>query len=216
MRVDKLKLKATGDLQELEQARATLIQLYQERALEQEEIHRLSELSQDGQQQLGATRNRITELEESQDHVREQNVQECQQKLHLAGQRITKLEGQVAIQRQRLGQHYQEVAHLERELATYREIVDLSDRARLEQQLYDIGEQIGYRQFIPGERSLAVGHGVEYWRAFAENASDEELAQAIVRVRYFAQNLIEVSAQAEVQRLKGRIRELERHLAQST
>jgi hypothetical protein len=76
-----------------------------------------------------------------------------------------------------------------------------------------VGEHIGYSQFIPADHLLAVGHGVEYWRAFAENASDEELAQAIVRVRHYAGNLLAGDAQAEVQRLRGRIRELERQLA---
>ncbi|MEO8972732.1 MAG: hypothetical protein ABI406_14165 [Ktedonobacteraceae bacterium] len=106
------------------------------------------------------------------------------------------------------------IAELEQQLAAYRQIVDLSDRVRLERQLYDIGEQIGYRQFIPADHLLAIGHGVEYWRAFAESASDEELAQAIVRVRHYAENLLAVDATSEVQRLKGRIRELERQLAQ--
>ena len=130
-RVDKVKLKAAGDLQKVEQARADIRRLYQ------------------------AT-----------------------------------------------------IAHLEQELATYRQMVDLSDRARLERQLYDIGEQIGYRQFIPADHLLAVGHGEEFWRAFVLTASDEELAMAVVRVKYYAQNLIEVSAQAEVHRLRSRLREL--------
>lgn len=121
-----------------------------------------------------------------------------------------KLEGQVAVQRERLGQYYQHVTQLEQELATYRELVDLSDRTRLERQLYDIGSQIGYRQFVPADHLLAVGHGEEFWRAFVLTASDEELATAIVRVKYYAQNLIAIDAQAEVQRLRSRIRELER------
>ncbi len=91
-------------------------------------------------------------------------------------------------------------------------MVDFSDRTRLERQFYAVGEQIGYRQFIPADHLFAVGHGVAYWRAFAENASDEELAQAIVRVRRYTENVLMVDAQAEVQRLKGRIRELEYQL----
>ncbi|HVB20663.1 MAG TPA: hypothetical protein VNG51_01780 [Ktedonobacteraceae bacterium] len=161
-------------------------------------------------QKVWELQKRARELEDSRGHVSEQNVQECQQKLTQAGQRIGKLEGQVAIQRQRLGQYYQHVAQLEQELARYREMVEISDRARLERQLYDIGEQIGYRQFIPADHLFAVGHGEEFWRTFAESASDEELVQAIVRVKYYAQNLLEVSAQAEVYRLRSRIRELEK------
>ena len=102
------------------------------------------------------------------------------------------------------------IARLEQELATYREIVDLSDRARMERQLLDIGAQIGYRQFLPADHLLAVGHGEEYWRVFAESADGEELAQAIVRARYYAENLIVIDTQAEVQRLRSRIRELEK------
>ena len=93
---------------------------------------------------------------------------------------------------------------------------DFSDRTCLERQFYTVGEQIGYRQSIPADHLLAIRHGVEYWRVFAENASEEELAQAIVRVRRYTENVLTVEAQAEVRRLKGRIRELERQLAQST
>ncbi|HVB25343.1 MAG TPA: hypothetical protein VNG51_25620 [Ktedonobacteraceae bacterium] len=132
-RVDKMKLKTAGNLQELEQARADLRRLYQTT-----------------------------------------------------------------------------IAHLEQELATYRQIVDLSDRARLERQLYDIGEQIGYRQFIPADHLLMVGQGEEFWRAFVLAASDEDLASAVVRVKHYAGNLITIDAQVEVQRLRARIRELEK------
>jgi hypothetical protein len=209
MRVDKLKLKEARDLQELEQVRSDLMRLYQERGRKQEEIHQLVELVRELRMQLEATRYRIAELENSRDHANEQNMQEYQQKLLQAGQRINRLGEQVAIQRERLKESYQE-------LTRYRQIVDLSDRTRMERQLYDVGEQIGYRQFIPADHLLAVGHGVEYWRAFAEHASDEELAQAIVRVRHYAENLIAIDAQTEVQRLKGRIKELECQLAQPT
>jgi chemotaxis regulatin CheY-phosphate phosphatase CheZ len=52
------------EFRELEQAREDLLRLYQERAREQEEIHRLYELAQDYQRDLGAARNRIAELEQ--------------------------------------------------------------------------------------------------------------------------------------------------------
>jgi hypothetical protein len=58
------KTKATSDTKELEQARADLLRLYQERARGQEEIHRLYELAQELQMHLGAARHRIAELEQ--------------------------------------------------------------------------------------------------------------------------------------------------------
>lgn len=59
----KPKSLAKGERQELEQARADLLRLYQERARGNEEIHRLSELVYDLQRDLGAARHRIAELE---------------------------------------------------------------------------------------------------------------------------------------------------------
>ena len=52
------------EFRELEQARADVLMLRQARAREQEELHQLVELSRDLQLQLGAARNRITELEQ--------------------------------------------------------------------------------------------------------------------------------------------------------
>jgi len=69
-----------------------------------------------------------------------------------------------------------------------------------------IGSQIGYRQFVPADHLLAVGQGEGFWKAFVLTASDEELASAVVRVKHYAQNLIPVDAQAEVHRLRARIR----------
>jgi len=63
--------------------------------------------------------------------------------------------------------------------------------------------------FCPASNLLAVGRGVEFWRAFVETATDEELARAVVRARYYAENVREVSAQVEVYRLKAHIRALE-------
>ncbi|HLI07050.1 MAG TPA: hypothetical protein VKV40_10835 [Ktedonobacteraceae bacterium] len=103
-----------------------------------------------------------------------------------------------------------EQQELEQEVTRYRQIVDLSDREKLEWQFYDIGEQIGYRRFIPADHLLAVGAGVEYWRAFVESASDADLAAAVVRVRHYAENLIVVEAQMERQRAK-QVRESKRH-----
>jgi hypothetical protein len=83
-------------------------------------------------------------------------------------------------------------------LTLNQEMVDFSDRTHLERQFYAEGEQTGYRQFIPADHLLVVGHGVEDWRAFAESASDEERAQAVVRVKHYTENVLVVDAQAKV------------------
>lgn len=53
-----------ADMRELEQARADVLRLYQERAREQEEFHQLYEQLQGLQLDLGVARHRITELEQ--------------------------------------------------------------------------------------------------------------------------------------------------------
>ncbi len=171
--------------------------------------HQVHKAREAATRKVCALQKRVNELTERQNALCERNLADCQPKLLQSGQRINRLGEQVAIQRERLKETYQE-------LTRYRQIVDLSGHAHMELQLHDIGEQIGYRQFIPADHLLAVGHGIEYWRAFAESASDEELAQAIVRVRHYAENVLTVDATLEVQRLKGRIRELEWQLARLT
>ena len=56
--------KTSADTRELEQARADLMRLYQERAREQEDMHQLYERAQDVQLYVGAARYRIAELEQ--------------------------------------------------------------------------------------------------------------------------------------------------------
>jgi hypothetical protein len=58
------KTKRSAGTRELEQARADLMRLYQERAREQEAIHRLYERAQDVQLHVGAARYRIAEREQ--------------------------------------------------------------------------------------------------------------------------------------------------------
>ncbi len=89
---------------------------------------------------------------------------------------------------------------------------ELSDRSRLERQLLDLGEQIGYRRLLSDSRHLAIGAGQECYRAFAEGASDNDLAQANDGLRQFAGNLVWVDAQYELQQAKRRIAELEHEL----
>jgi hypothetical protein len=99
------------------------------------------------------------------------------------------------------------LADLEQQLERYRHIVDLDDRRCLEQQLLDIGEQIGYRSFLPADHLVAIGSGLEFWRSFAETADDETLAAAIVRARYYAENLIAIDTQIELRKAQRRIAE---------
>lgn len=106
-------------------------------------------------------------------------------------------------------------SRLEQELVRYRQICDLSDRERLEQQFLDIGEQIGYRMLITADDVGVVGEGSEFCRAFAMEAGDDLLARTVVRARYYAENLVWVDAQTELKQAKRRIAELERQLAQS-
>jgi hypothetical protein len=211
-RVDKLKARISQLEQEKEQA--------QRSPIETQNIRQVEKYAIDAALAATDAKKWIEELEQEL-ACSQQNGAVCQEKLSQTSSRIQKLERQVEVQRQRLAQSNQQpevssqaqhVAELEQELAKYRQVVDLSDRRRLQQQLYDIGEQIGYRQFIPADHLLAVGHGVEYWRAFAENATHEELAQAVVRVKHYAENLLWLDNQDELKRAKQRIRELERQV----
>ncbi len=119
-------------------------------------------------------------------------------------------------ERSELQQAQARVAELEQKLTMYRQVVDLDNRTHLEQQLLDIGEQIGYRQFLPADHLVAVGSGLEYWRSFAAGADDETLAQAVSRARRYAENLVAIDAQMEVNKAQRRIAELERQLAQGS
>jgi len=103
----------------------------------------------------------------------------------------------------------QQISNLEQQLVRYRQVVDLDDRTHLEQQLLDIGEQIGYRQFIPADHLVAVGSGLDFWRSFAAGADDETLVQAVNRARHYAENLVAIDAQMEVNKARRRIAELE-------
>ncbi len=87
------------------------------------------------------------------------------------------------------------ILDIEQQLARYRQICDLSDRERLEQQFLDIGEQIGYRMLITADDVGVVGEGSEFWRAFAMGADDDLLARTVVRARHYAKNLVWVDAQ---------------------
>lgn len=107
------------------------------------------------------------------------------------------------------------ILELAQQLTRYRQMVDLDDRTHLEQQLLDIGEQIGYRQFLPADHFVAVGSGLEFWRSFAAGADDETLAQAVNRARRYAENLVAIDAQMELSKARRRIAELERQEEQN-
>lgn len=57
------------------------------------------------------------------------------------------------------------ITELEQQLASYRQICVHSDRTRLQRQFLGIGEQIGYRRLVPAGDDVAVGQGLESWRA---------------------------------------------------
>jgi len=102
------------------------------------------------------------------------------------------------------------VEALESELARYRQICDLSERQRLEEQWMDIGSQIRYRRCIPVDDRLAVGDGEEAWRAFKEFENDDRLASGIARVRRYAEHLVAGELEAQLVQAQRRVAELER------
>lgn len=67
------------------------------------------------------------------------------------------------------------VRELEQELARYREIINLSDREKLEMQLLALGEGLGYTRLI----DPWIVPGIAAWTAYAQSASDETLVQAV-------------------------------------
>lgn len=105
---------------------------------------------------------------------------------------------------------------LEQQLSRYRQIVDLDERKHLEQQLLAIGEQIGYRSFLPADHLTAVGSGLTCWQAFAQAVGDDTLARAIVKVKFYAENLLSVDAQVTLRKAQRRIVELERRAEQQS
>jgi hypothetical protein len=66
-------------------------------------------------------------------------------------------------------------AFLEITLARYRDIVDLQDHARLEQQFMAVGQILGYPRLAKG----SVGEGEQAWEGHLGRATDEMLAEAV-------------------------------------
>ncbi len=96
------------------------------------------------------------------------------------------------------------ISELEQELTRYREVIDLSNRERLEQQFMAIGSQIGYKSLLVG-----VSVGVDSWMSFMIEASDEALVKAIASAKFYAENLIGLELDEQLRRANKRIAELE-------
>jgi hypothetical protein len=183
-----------GERQELEQARADLLRLYQERARQSEEIHRLVELTRDLQMHLGAARNRIADLESKRDSQAEplcldeqqkeraagqeeqRNIEDYREKLLQAAQQTQKLEKQVEIQRQML--------------ATYHARFYPSSPAVATQRLMALGAAINYRILLKYDaQAVEVAPGEGAWKEFVSHASYEDVCQAILQAQHLFDNL---------------------------
>lgn len=172
----KPKPLAKSERQELEQARADLLRLYQERARGSEEIHRLSELAHELGAKLGAARNRITELESSGQQGQAPAPSDAVEKLLRLGERVRKLEQQVEIQRQQLGQYHQRFYP--------------SSLAVAQQRLMALGAALHYKILLKYDaHAVEVGSGEQTWREFASHADLEGLSQAILQAQFLFENL---------------------------
>jgi uncharacterized coiled-coil protein SlyX len=101
----------------------------------------------------------------------------------------------------------QRVAYLEITLAEYRQIVDLENREKIEQQFMVMGELLGHRA-IP---TYGIGLGIEKWQDYRSWTDERTLAEVI---RDGKEILFEEEAAKERAREKGQLRQVERQLAQ--
>jgi hypothetical protein len=172
-RIDKQNWQHQNRANELEEARADLLRLRQERAREQEEIHDLSELAQAQQMHLRAGRERITNLEtegvqqermmrEQAETGRDQVQQRFKEYVSMTNERLSQLSGELAQLRQ------------ERERAA--RPVMLGDL------LFELGRKLGYPELwfeSPEWKEQAkVMKGREYWHRFCERAAAWEVKAA--------------------------------------
>jgi endogenous inhibitor of DNA gyrase (YacG/DUF329 family) len=141
---------------------------------------------------------RIAELEQALD-LSQQNVAVGKEKLGQAGSHIQKLERQVEIQKQRLRE-------LTGELATSHQVLDLSDRAKLEARFMHLGEQVGYHPLT----TLSIFGGFGYWQDFMNHANNETLLKAIAAAEYYLEGLIALRGDPR----ERRITELEQRIAE--
>jgi hypothetical protein len=90
-----------------------------------------------------------------------------------------------------LGQYYQASFRVtELELTRYREVLNLSDRVKLQVELLALGAAVHYRRLLNGNTYIAPGESA--WCSYVDSESNETLARAIAVARYFYNNLKEL------------------------
>jgi len=100
---------------------------------------------------------------------------------------------------------------MKQELDRYRQVADMSNRERLEQQFMAIGSQIAYKWLLCG-----VSDGVDSWMSYMTKASDEQLAKAVTMAQFYGDNLIGLEQKEQLRKAHRRIQELERAASQQS
>jgi hypothetical protein len=100
------------------------------------------------------------------------------------------------------------VAHLEIQLAEYRSLIDLQDRARIEQQFLAVGQLLNFRKLD----KFRIGEGSGRWENYRSWTDELTLAEVILYGREILEEEAVARARAEE---KSQLRQVERQLGEA-